>query len=166
VLVDDGSCPAGQIKQVIGGQSRQGWRHKAHLANLQVHSEIGPDMRGLCTSIFGEAGGTDAVTSARETVVPLGSCGRWRHRVKRCKKSCEDFARRSATLTLSISKRTLSRLIARRKIVARKDGVRTLVDVASLKAYYEALPLKSHHAPLVFGRRAHVVPCTRRMARR
>jgi hypothetical protein len=57
-------------------------------------------------------------------------------------------------------------LIARRKIVARKDGVRTLVDVASLKAYYEALPLKSHHAPLVFGRRAHVVPCTRRMARR
>jgi excisionase family DNA binding protein len=39
---------------------------------------------------------------------------------------------------LSISKRTMSRLIARREIVARKDGVRTLVDMASLKAYYEA----------------------------
>jgi excisionase family DNA binding protein len=73
---------------------------------------------------------------------------------------------REAAQFLSISKRTLSRLIARRKIVARKDGVRTLVDVASLKAYYEALPLKSHHAPLVFGCRAHVVPCSRRMARR
>jgi excisionase family DNA binding protein len=59
---------------------------------------------------------------------------------------------------LSISKRTLSRLIARRKIVARKDGVRTLVDVASLKVYYEALPLKTDHAPLVFGRRAHTLP--------
>ena len=35
---------------------------------------------------------------------------------------------------------------------------RTLVDAASLKAYYEALPLKTDHAPLVFGRRAHVVP--------
>jgi excisionase family DNA binding protein len=45
---------------------------------------------------------------------------------------------REAAQFLSISKRTLSRLIARRKIVARKDGVRTLVDVASLKAYYEA----------------------------
>jgi hypothetical protein len=59
-------------------------------------------------------------------------------------------------------KRTLSRLIARRKIAARKDGVRTLVDVASLKAYYEALPLKTDHAPLVFGHRAHVVPSSRR----
>jgi hypothetical protein len=39
-------------------------------------------------------------------------------------------------------------------------------EVLKLKAYYEALPLKSHHAPLVFGRRAHVVPCSRRMARR
>jgi excisionase family DNA binding protein len=39
----------------------------------------------------------------------------------------------SAAAYLAVSKRTLSRLIARRKIVARKDGVRTLVDVASLK---------------------------------
>jgi excisionase family DNA binding protein len=52
-----------------------------------------------------------------------------------------------AAAHLSISKRTLSRLIAAGKIAARKDGVRTLVDVASLKAYYAALPLKTDHAP-------------------
>jgi excisionase family DNA binding protein len=54
---------------------------------------------------------------------------------------------RDAAAHLSISKRTLSRLIAAGKIAARKDGVRTLVDVASLKAYYAALPLKTDHAP-------------------
>jgi hypothetical protein len=35
---------------------------------------------------------------------------------------------------LSISKRSLSRLISAKKIEARKDGPRTLVDVASLTA--------------------------------
>lgn len=39
-------------------------------------------------------------------------------------------------------------------------GVRTLVDVASLKAYYESSPLKTNHAPLVS---AH--PITRRRHR-
>jgi excisionase family DNA binding protein len=58
---------------------------------------------------------------------------------------------RDAAQFLSISKRTLSRLIARRKIVARKDGVRTLVDVASLKAYYEVLPLKTDELSLNLG---------------
>jgi excisionase family DNA binding protein len=48
---------------------------------------------------------------------------------------------------LSISKRTLSRLIAGGKILARKDGSRTLVDVASLKAYYASLPVKAVAAP-------------------
>jgi hypothetical protein len=57
---------------------------------------------------------------------------------------------RDAAQFLSSSKRSLSRLIARRKIAARKDGVRTLVDVASLKAYYEALPRKTDHTPIVF----------------
>ena len=65
---------------------------------------------------------------------------------------------RDAAQFLSISKRSLSRLIARKKIAARKDGPRTLVDVASLKAYYANLPLKTDHAPLVFGRRAHILP--------
>ncbi len=68
---------------------------------------------------------------------------------------------RDAAQFLSISKRTLSRLIAARKIEARKDGPRTLVDVASLKAYYAGLPKKADHAPLVFGRRAHVLPRSR-----
>ena len=68
---------------------------------------------------------------------------------------------RDAAQLLSISKRTLSRLIGSRKIAARKDGKRTLVDVASLKAYYASLPLKADHAPLVFvhpvtGRRHRV----------
>jgi excisionase family DNA binding protein len=72
---------------------------------------------------------------------------------------------REAAAFLSIGRRTLSRLIARKKIAARKDGPRTLVDVGSLKAYYAALPLKTDHAPLVFGRRAHVLPRSRRHAR-
>jgi hypothetical protein len=38
--------------------------------------------------------------------------------------------------------------------------------VASLKTYYSALPLKTDHAPLVFGRGAHVLPRSRRKARR
>jgi excisionase family DNA binding protein len=62
---------------------------------------------------------------------------------------------------LSISKRSLSRLIADGKIEARKAGPRTLVDVASLKAYYASLPTKTDHAPIVFGRRAHVLPRSR-----
>jgi excisionase family DNA binding protein len=41
---------------------------------------------------------------------------------------------------LSISRRTLTRLIRSGKISARKHGPRTLVDVASLKAYYATLP--------------------------
>ncbi|HEY6618069.1 MAG TPA: hypothetical protein VIY68_00855 [Steroidobacteraceae bacterium] len=43
------------------------------------------------------------------------------------------------------------------RIEARKAGPRTLVDVASLKTYYESLPKKTDHLPIVFGRRAHVV---------
>ena len=65
---------------------------------------------------------------------------------------------REAAKCLAVSKRTISRLITARKIVARKVGSRTLVDVASLKGYYESLRLKADHLPLVFGRLAHVVP--------
>jgi excisionase family DNA binding protein len=50
---------------------------------------------------------------------------------------------RDAATYLSVSKRTLSRLIHAHKITVRKAGLRTLVDVASLKTYYESLPLKS-----------------------
>jgi hypothetical protein len=48
----------------------------------------------------------------------------------------------AAAQFLSISKRSLSRLIAAGKIVARKEGSRTLVDVESLKGYYTGLPIK------------------------
>ena len=72
---------------------------------------------------------------------------------------------RDAAQFLSISKRSLSRLIRARKIEARKHGPRTLVDVASMKAYYASLPKKTDHAPIVFGRRAHVLPRLRPEAR-
>ncbi len=65
---------------------------------------------------------------------------------------------REAAAYLAVSKRTLSRLIRSNKIAARKAGPRTLVDVASLKAYYQSLPLKTDQAPLVFGERAHIRP--------
>ena len=71
---------------------------------------------------------------------------------------------RDAAAFLSISKRSLSRLIAGKKIAARKHGPRTLVDVGSLKTYYQSLPLKTDHAPIVFGRRAHVLPRSRAQA--
>jgi hypothetical protein len=48
----------------------------------------------------------------------------------------------AAAQLLSISKRSLSRLIFAGKIIARKEGSRTLVDVESLKAYYAGLPVK------------------------
>jgi hypothetical protein len=60
---------------------------------------------------------------------------------------------------------SLSRLIADGKIEARKAGPRTLVDVASLKAYYAGLPKKTDHPPIVFGRRAHVLPRSRAQLR-
>jgi len=72
---------------------------------------------------------------------------------------------RDAAKFLSIGKRTLSNLIRAKKIVARKSGVRTLVDVALLKSFYESLKLKTDHAPLVFDERAHVRPKAKRTTR-
>jgi len=54
----------------------------------------------------------------------------------------------AAARTIAISKRSLSRLIADGKIIARKDGTRTLVDFESLKAYYRNLPFKAESEPL------------------
>jgi excisionase family DNA binding protein len=46
-----------------------------------------------------------------------------------------------AAATLAISRRQLYRLIGAGKIKARKAGTRTtLIDAASVKAYYDALP--------------------------
>lgn len=61
---------------------------------------------------------------------------------------------REAADMLAISKRTVSRLIRARKLVARKHGKRTLVDVESVKAFYASLPIKATSSPIVFGRRA------------
>jgi excisionase family DNA binding protein len=55
---------------------------------------------------------------------------------------------RDAAAYLAVSKRTLTRLIADKRIEARKSGPRTLVSVASLKAYFESLPKITRPAPL------------------
>ena len=57
------------------------------------------------------------------------------------------LAPRDAAAFLSISKRSLSRLIRGGKIEARKHGPRTLVGVGPLKAYYASLLTKADHAP-------------------
>jgi excisionase family DNA binding protein len=62
---------------------------------------------------------------------------------------------REAASILSISKRSVSRLIRARKLVAFKHGKRTLVDVESVKSFYASLPEIGDRAPIVFGRRAH-----------
>ena len=61
---------------------------------------------------------------------------------------------RDAATMLAVSRRTISRLIRTHKLVARKHGKRTLVDVESVKAFYAGLPVKADRAPIVFGRRA------------
>jgi excisionase family DNA binding protein len=69
---------------------------------------------------------------------------------------------RDAATMLAVSRRTVSRLIRTHKLVARKHGKRTLVDVESVKSFYAGLPVKADHAPLVFGRRAKWQLRTRR----
>ena len=59
------------------------------------------------------------------------------------------LSRAEAARSWSVSKRSSSRPIFEGKIEARKHGPRTLVDVASLKAYYAGLPKKTDHAPIV-----------------
>jgi excisionase family DNA binding protein len=49
---------------------------------------------------------------------------------------------------LSISKRALSILIVEGKISARKFGKRTLVDLASVRLYFESLPIKLNTGPI------------------
>jgi excisionase family DNA binding protein len=45
----------------------------------------------------------------------------------------------AATL-IALNKRTIYRLIKKKKLVARKHGSRTLIDYPVLMAYYESLP--------------------------
>ena len=75
-------------------------------------------------------------------VLPQGTAGHLDHGAIMPALEPLALSPRDAAAYLSVSKRTLSRLIRARKIAARKNGVRTLVDVASLKIYYGSLPLK------------------------
>ena len=71
---------------------------------------------------------------------------------------------RDAATMLAVSRRTVSRLIRSHKLVARKHGKRTLVDVESVKAFYAGLPVKTE-SKLLFGERAHVRPRPRKVRR-
>ena len=53
-----------------------------------------------------------------------------------------------AAAYLSISKRRVYLLIADEVLIAKKDGARTLVDFASIKAHYESLPRLTVHASI------------------
>ena len=56
-----------------------------------------------------------------------------------------------AARTLAISPRSLSRLVAAGKIKARRTAGRLLIDYASLRHYYEALP-EGPHDPVRMAR--------------
>ena len=60
-------------------------------------------------------------------------------------KTIEPFAMSpdDAATLLSVNKRTIYRLVAEKKLIARKEGSRTLVDYQSVKKHYESLPLLS-----------------------
>jgi hypothetical protein len=60
----------------------------------------------------------------------------------------------AAAAMLTYSTRTISRLIACKKLIAKKDGSRTLVDIASIRAYYASLPTIDGPAPLPCSIRA------------
>ena len=53
-----------------------------------------------------------------------------------------------AAAYLSISKRRVYLLIADEVLIAKKDGARTLVDFASVKAHYKSLPRLTVHASI------------------
>jgi excisionase family DNA binding protein len=57
-------------------------------------------------------------------------------------KTIEPFAMSpdDAATLLAVNKRTIYRLIAAEKLIARKSGTRTLVDYQSVKTYHAALP--------------------------
>jgi excisionase family DNA binding protein len=50
---------------------------------------------------------------------------------------------KGACAYLSLSKRSLSTLIADGVLIAKRAGGRTLVDFESVKAYYRSLPVKT-----------------------
>jgi excisionase family DNA binding protein len=55
---------------------------------------------------------------------------------------------KAAASALSITSRAVYLLLADGKLKARKSGSRTLIDYASVKAYYAALPAKTVSASI------------------
>jgi excisionase family DNA binding protein len=55
---------------------------------------------------------------------------------------------KAAASALSITSRAVYLLLADGKLTARKHGSRTLIDYASVKAYYAALPAKTVSASI------------------
>jgi hypothetical protein len=56
------------------------------------------------------------------------------------------YSPKDAAKYLGISLRSLWRIIADRKVTVRKLGHRTMIDAASLRAYYASLPtVEAHH---------------------
>jgi excisionase family DNA binding protein len=59
---------------------------------------------------------------------------------------------------LSISKRALSILVVEGKVSARKFGKRTLVDLASVRSYFESLPFKTNTGSIANAPQAGAAP--------
>ena len=68
--------------------------------------------------------------------------GEGNHHVPVSKPATRRFSPADAAAFLSLSKKTIHRLIARGKLVAKKSGPRTLVTTESLLAYFASLPTK------------------------
>jgi excisionase family DNA binding protein len=51
------------------------------------------------------------------------------------------LSRETTARALEVSTRHVSRLIASGKLIARKEGRRTLIDAESVRKYYASLPL-------------------------
>ena len=58
------------------------------------------------------------------------------------------YTPQAAAAALGLSRRTVTRLIADGRLVARRAGNRTLVDAASVRTYFESLPTIDGPAPL------------------
>jgi excisionase family DNA binding protein len=53
-----------------------------------------------------------------------------------------------AAAYVGLSRRTVSRLIEDGTVIARRHGRRTMIDGASLRAWYAAQPIVTDHEPL------------------
>ena len=62
---------------------------------------------------------------------------------------------KAAAECLSLSRRQIGILIAEKKLIARKSGTRTLIDFASVRMFYEGLPLVAEPAPIPNAPKRH-----------